>query len=503
MKLSNRLVVVGAVLAMVLVAGVTWAVAQDNHTYYACVKENGKFRIVSDPTECKHNETVVSWSEEIRACVKQNGQLRIVPEGFECKEKETPFEWSIVGPPGPTGPQGETGPQGPQGETGPQGPQGETGPQGPQGETGPQGPQGDAGTACWDLNGNGVADLPDEDINEDGVADVLDCQGAQGETGPQGPQGETGPQGPQGETGPQGPQGDAGTACWDLNGNGVADLPDEDINEDDTVDILDCQGAQGPPGPIGLYASGVLGVSTVMECVNVGDGFECNSQLKSHILMEVTEGQEIMLEAVSVATEDTTSIYVGKQTAPCPGGTHSTGAYFVCVKFEEYEVGVGSDVLNMALSPSYPLQDSRYMDDYNGNINARCVLLKDSLVRCTIDEAFVKEMMTEAIGIIEEASIADYAPGATETQLHTRIINYGDQRSNYIVTVTQCSLGIEPVVAQSVTLNNWEQANFTFNLRRTDGFPFQGEEECWLELKSSTGRFYHGVWVVFPAPSGG
>lgn len=438
MKLSNRLVVVGAVLAMVLVAGVTWAVAQDNHTYYACVKENGKFRIVSDPTECKHNETVVSWSEEIRACVKQNGQLRIVPEGFECKEKETPFEWSIVGPPGPTGPQGETGPQGPQGET-----------------------------------------------------------------GPQGPQGETGPQGPQGETGPQGPQGDAGTACWDLNGNGVADLPDEDINEDDTVDILDCQGAQGPPGPIGLYASGVLGVSTVMECVNVGDGFECNSQLKSHILMEVTEGQEIMLEAVSVATEDTTSIYVGKQTAPCPGGTHSTGAYFVCVKFEEYEVGVGSDVLNMALSPSYPLQDSRYMDDYNGNINARCVLLKDSLVRCTIDEAFVKEMMTEAIGIIEEASIADYAPGATETQLHTRIINYGDQRSNYIVTVTQCSLGIEPVVAQSVTLNNWEQANFTFNLRRTDGFPFQGEEECWLELKSSTGRFYHGVWVVFPAPSGG
>ena len=46
---------------------------------------------------------------------------------------------NVMGPPGATGPQGETGPAGPQGETGPQGPQGETGPQGPQGETGPAG----------------------------------------------------------------------------------------------------------------------------------------------------------------------------------------------------------------------------------------------------------------------------------------------------------------------------------------------------------------------------
>jgi OmcA/MtrC family decaheme c-type cytochrome len=38
------------------------------------------------------------------------------------------------------------------------------------------GTDGDDGISCWDLNGNGVAD-PEEDVNNDGVVDALDCQG--------------------------------------------------------------------------------------------------------------------------------------------------------------------------------------------------------------------------------------------------------------------------------------------------------------------------------------
>jgi hypothetical protein len=45
------------------------------------------------------------------------------------------------------------------------------------------------GIACWDLNGNGVGDLPAEDINVDLVVDVNDCTGAQGPQGLQGPPG--------------------------------------------------------------------------------------------------------------------------------------------------------------------------------------------------------------------------------------------------------------------------------------------------------------------------
>jgi hypothetical protein len=47
---------------------------------------------------------------------------------------------------------------------------------GDDGAPGAGGSPGPDGISCWDLNENGVGDLPDEDINGDGVVDVLDCQ---------------------------------------------------------------------------------------------------------------------------------------------------------------------------------------------------------------------------------------------------------------------------------------------------------------------------------------
>ncbi len=46
---------------------------------------------------------------------------------------------------------------------------------GDDGKDGAAGATGDTGTSCWDLNENGVAD-PGEDLNNDGVVDVLDCR---------------------------------------------------------------------------------------------------------------------------------------------------------------------------------------------------------------------------------------------------------------------------------------------------------------------------------------
>lgn len=156
----------------------------------------------------------------IHACVKSsNGAIRIVGNSEVCASNETPLDWRIQGEAGPIGPQG---PQGPQGPEGPQGPQGPGGPQGPQG---PQGPE-----------------------------------------GPQGPQGSEGPQGPQGLTGAQGPKGDKGANginCWDLNGNGIPDLPAEDLNGDSFVDVLDCKGPQGPAGPGGFRTETVFSDSFV------------------------------------------------------------------------------------------------------------------------------------------------------------------------------------------------------------------------------------------------
>ncbi len=43
------------------------------------------------------------------------------------------------------------------------------------GPPGAAGVDGSDGINCWDLNQNGIPDLPDEDLNGDGVVDVLDC----------------------------------------------------------------------------------------------------------------------------------------------------------------------------------------------------------------------------------------------------------------------------------------------------------------------------------------
>jgi hypothetical protein len=56
--------------------------------------------------------------------------------------------------------------------------EGDDGAAGAAGAAGPAGADGADGISCWDLNQNGIGDLPDEDTNGDGVVDVLDCQPA-------------------------------------------------------------------------------------------------------------------------------------------------------------------------------------------------------------------------------------------------------------------------------------------------------------------------------------
>jgi octaheme c-type cytochrome (tetrathionate reductase family) len=63
---------------------------------------------------------------------------------------------------------------------------GAVGPAGPSGSTGTAGTAGSPGLNCWDLNQNGVKDFPAEDVNRDGVIDVLDCRTPSGAYDPVG-----------------------------------------------------------------------------------------------------------------------------------------------------------------------------------------------------------------------------------------------------------------------------------------------------------------------------
>lgn len=112
------------------------------------------------------------------------------------------------------GPQGSQGGQGPPGVAGQNGAQGDPG---KPGEPGTDGDDGASGDSCWDLNGNGLAD-PAEDRNEDGVVNVLDCQG---EPGPQGPSGQDGVDGSNGTDGTNGTDPPAGEPVPDGSGAGT------------------------------------------------------------------------------------------------------------------------------------------------------------------------------------------------------------------------------------------------------------------------------------------
>lgn len=158
-----------------------------------------------------------------------------------------------------TGPAGPTGAQGPQGAQGPEGPKGSD--IGAKGPDGPRGPRGDAYVGPPGNPGPDGAKGLSGPQGPQGAAGAAGAVGPEGDPGPQGPPGIGGGQpGPQGDKGPdgiaEGDPGDAGIACWDTNGNTIADAG-EDKNGDGIVDAYDCHGVQGPAGASG--ATGAQG----------------------------------------------------------------------------------------------------------------------------------------------------------------------------------------------------------------------------------------------------
>jgi hypothetical protein len=97
----------------------------------------------------------------IHACVRKDGRLRLVAEKALCRKSERPVSWNVrgrKGEPGPAGPPGAAGADGPPGASGVGGSPGPQGPPGPPGERGPRGPKGDPGTTIDALEAlNGIA----------------------------------------------------------------------------------------------------------------------------------------------------------------------------------------------------------------------------------------------------------------------------------------------------------------------------------------------------------
>jgi hypothetical protein len=80
-------------------------------------------------------------------------------------------------------------------------------------------------------------------------------------------------------SGDDGGDGEDGINCWDLNENGEADFPDEDVNSDEFINVLDCQGQDGTDGTDGQGCTidSVLGGVKICcgeVCLTLYDGID-------------------------------------------------------------------------------------------------------------------------------------------------------------------------------------------------------------------------------------
>jgi len=187
------------------------------------------------------------------------------------------------------------------------GPAGAVGATGTNGQNGADGADGTNGINCWDLNGNGVPDVPTEDLNGDSAVNVADCTGAQGPTG---------------NTGATGPAGADGINCWDLNGNGVPDLATEDLNGDLAVDVLDCTGPAGP-GTIMSTSARFSGMTFTATCAAY-TGSEVTITVPGPGTVVVTSYVMIRIGHTAAASEDISMAVINAAPDTCPNNSYTS-----------------------------------------------------------------------------------------------------------------------------------------------------------------------------------
>ena len=99
--------------------------------------------------------------------------------------------------------------------------------------------------------------------------------------GCEGDDGAPGADGADGVDGINGADGADGIACWDLNGNGVGD-PEEDVNGDGVVDVLDCNAIAGGAYEIQKLHAGYF---TENEYTGTNDCLACHGLIGADMLM--------------------------------------------------------------------------------------------------------------------------------------------------------------------------------------------------------------------------
>lgn len=242
------------------------------------------------------------------------------------------------------------------------------------------------------------------------------------------------------------------------------------------------------------YFAGFAAVSKFTECLKDVDIY-CYEQVA--ILIDVLEGQHVSLEVV---VEDFPLVELFQlEIDKLPSGNPLTSQdYHVNVKVDDER----GNIYHFNVSPEDPIYASIHDSNYPAALPVlRCELVTDWRIKIIVDsgsEFIVKSIRIQSKSAITDAHIEPYTESATETELKVSVTNNGYYTSNYIVTATGFGPSIEPVAAESVIIERYENATLTFPIRTVDTFAGQGP--CRVSLKSDSGKIYATTTADFPDP---
>jgi len=115
-----------------------------------------------------------------------------------------------------------------------------------------------------------------------------------------------------------------------------------------------------------------------------------------------------------------------------------------------------------------------------------------------MDAFETKVITTQSVGIINEAYVRTFTSFSNEGTMNVKIANYGDFPTDYIVTVTDCTMEILhaiPAQARSLSPDPGKTVDLKFDIYTLDNL--DATHECLCTLMGPTGIQYDSVWVVF------
>ena len=122
--------------------------------------------------------------------------------------------------------------------------------------------------------------------------------------------------------------------------------------------------------------------------------------------------------------------------------------------------------------------------------------IDNSLISLTTDSATVTSVDTISKGIILEAAVETFTSFSDEGTMNVLIQNIGSFRTNYIVTITECTMNIlKAIPAQARSLHPEDDMKLQFDIHTL--YNLDTSNECLCTLMSPEGKIYDEVFVRF------